>query len=101
MTLEQQQVGKMIAPETPSPEQVKVFRHKWDLTQTELGVLLGVTLSTVQNWEYEVSEPPPYLSLALRDIDRRKKMSEAQRVRRQKAKARGVGIRRNRKSAEP
>ena len=38
-------------------EQLKNFRKKQKLTQTELGQLLGVSLNTITGWEREKSLP--------------------------------------------
>lgn len=33
-------------------QEIKEFRKKWDLTQSELGDIVGVTMTTVRSWEY-------------------------------------------------
>lgn len=34
------------------PEEIKEFRKKWGMSQTELAELVGVSMTTVRSWEY-------------------------------------------------
>lgn len=47
-------------------ELLQEFRAKHDLTQQELGYALNMARwRTINDWEKERTEPPPFLSLAL------------------------------------
>lgn len=48
---------------------IKAFRAEHSLTQARLCVALGVDLKTITNWENGVTEPKPYLFLALERIE--------------------------------
>ncbi len=48
-------------------EEIKKVRKRLKLTQTELADKLGVTKTTVLNWEHKISKPS---KLALRQLDR-------------------------------
>jgi DNA-binding transcriptional regulator YiaG len=48
---------------------LRAWRRRQDLTQKELGVLLGVFWITVQRWETGFASMPPYLHLALERLE--------------------------------
>jgi len=96
----QKKPGRAVIPTAPTPEQLKRFRNIHKMTQQHLAEQeLGIPLSTLQNWEYEASQPPPYLSLALRDIARRRREIERKKRSERGTKARAAGIRRRRPTA--
>ena len=53
-----------------APDELKKWRTRRRLSQTELGELLGVNLMTVYRWEAGVCRIPPFLHLALRCLER-------------------------------
>ena len=54
---------------TLTPDQVHRRRKALGLTQQQLATALGVSVSTVANWEAGRYEPPGYLQLALDLLD--------------------------------
>ena len=48
-----------------SPEELRAWRLKHNLTQQELGWLLGLSREAISNWERGTRTIPPYLSLVL------------------------------------
>jgi len=36
---------------------IRNLRKEYDLTQRELAKLIGVSLTTIQNWEWDISKP--------------------------------------------
>jgi DNA-binding transcriptional regulator YiaG len=48
---------------------LRAWRRRQDLTQKELGALLGVFWITVQRWETGFASMPPYLHLALERLE--------------------------------
>ena len=48
-------------------EEIKKIRKRLKLTQTQLADKLGVTKTTVLNWEHQISRPS---KLAKRQLDR-------------------------------
>jgi DNA-binding XRE family transcriptional regulator len=57
-----------------SPEDARIDLRQWrlehDLSQRALGELLGVSWLAVQRWEAGTHNVPPYLHLALRELER-------------------------------
>lgn len=49
--------------------ELRSWRRKRWLTQGELADLLGVNIATEQRWEAGVSSIPPFLNLALDQLD--------------------------------
>jgi transcriptional regulator with XRE-family HTH domain len=60
------------------PQMLIAWRRRHELTQTELARLLGLPQPeaggrvTVTRWERGLSEPAPYLPLALEALERRR-----------------------------
>jgi len=54
-----------------SGRELKAWRKKWGLSQTELAQCLGVTRITVTRWETEVRAVPPFLHWALEAMENR------------------------------
>jgi transcriptional regulator with XRE-family HTH domain len=52
-----------------TPEALRAWRQARNLTQGELGAILGVTWVTVSRWENGHRAVPSFLELALRAID--------------------------------
>lgn len=52
-------------------EELKAFREKFDLSQTELADLLKVARNTVSRWEIGASAIPEFLDFALETIERK------------------------------
>ena len=52
-----------------SPEELKAWRLKYDLSQAELAELLGVRQSAISRWESGIHAIPPYLALALKYLE--------------------------------
>lgn len=49
-----------------TPENIKEFRRVRGWSRPKFGAALGgVSPQTVKNWETEITEPPPYLRLAM------------------------------------
>lgn len=42
-------------------EKLKAYRQKYDLTQKELGKLLGVKPFTIRSWEQKKAQPPYHI----------------------------------------
>lgn len=57
-----------------TPEEPRVTLRRWrlehELSQAQLASLLGVAWLTVQRWEAGVQNPPRYVFLALRELER-------------------------------
>jgi DNA-binding XRE family transcriptional regulator len=51
-------------------KELKAWRNKHQLTQTELGELLGVTKMCVYRWEAGNRKVPAFLHLALESLER-------------------------------
>jgi transcriptional regulator with XRE-family HTH domain len=56
---------------------LRVWRQTHGLTLAQLGGALGVTWLSVQRWETGTHAVPPYLFLALREIERQLTDDEA------------------------
>lgn len=54
-----------------TPEEVRHFRARLDLTQAALADALGIEVRTVQRWEAGATEPAGFLALALAELERR------------------------------
>jgi DNA-binding transcriptional regulator YiaG len=54
-----------------TPLDLKVWRTRQRLTQGDLAHRLGVHINTVNRWETEGSNIPPFLPLALETLERR------------------------------
>jgi len=52
-----------------TPEELKNWREKHFLTQTELGKILGVTKTCVYRWEAGLRHIPSFLHLALKWLE--------------------------------
>lgn len=50
---------------------LQTFRAKHGITVERLADLLMIPARTVESWEYEERTPPPYLKLALMEVERR------------------------------
>ena len=48
-----------------TPEELREWRIRYDLTQDELAKLIGVSQKTVSHWETGARKIPPYLVLLL------------------------------------
>ncbi|MGI8839713.1 MAG: helix-turn-helix domain-containing protein [Caulobacteraceae bacterium] len=59
----------MPPPAAPTPEELRAFRARRNLSQRAMGEVLGVAKRTVEDWESGRNRPPPYLALALDLID--------------------------------
>lgn len=59
-------------PATPDAARadLRAWRQEHGLSQRELGELLGVTWLAVQRWEAGTYRVPPFLHLALRELER-------------------------------
>jgi transcriptional regulator with XRE-family HTH domain len=59
-------------PATPETDQaeLRAWRRRHGLSMRELGELLGVTRLAVQRWEAGTHNIPPFLYLALRELER-------------------------------
>lgn len=53
------------------PGHLRAFRASHDLTQRELADKLMVSQRLVENWEGGVNVPPPYLKIALQELERK------------------------------
>ncbi len=53
-------------------EELKSWRSKRNLTQEELGGILGIAKNSVFRWEAGMRKIPPFLHLALKAIDLKK-----------------------------
>jgi len=51
------------------------WRKKHNYTQLELAHKLGVTKTTIYRWEKGMREIPPFLHLALKTLEKKKKVS--------------------------
>jgi len=60
------------------PTQIKDFRAKYKLTQSQLAEKLPVRLGTLQAWEAGRFDPPPYLYRAFEHLEKElKKVRES------------------------
>ena len=50
--------------------ELKAFREKYELSQTELANMLKVARNTVSRWETEERKIPEFLDLALETVER-------------------------------
>lgn len=57
-------------------QDIKEWREKHGLSQSQLAELLPVNLRTLQDWEYGRGKRAPYLERALRDLDHELKQSD-------------------------
>ena len=55
--------------------ELKVWRERRELQQSELAELLGVHAMTVSKWERGVQAIPPFMELALETLERRQKLA--------------------------
>lgn len=53
-----------------SPEQIKALRHRYGKTQSELAAKLGISLSTLRQWEIGAKKPSTPSQKLLYIIDR-------------------------------
>jgi DNA-binding XRE family transcriptional regulator len=60
-----------IFEEVVSPEALKRFRGKWNLTQADLADHLCISEQSLYYWENGKRKMPPYLTLALECLARR------------------------------
>lgn len=56
---------------SPSPEEIKAFRLSTGMTQADLALALGSSVSVVAAWERGARTPLPMLRLALAAINER------------------------------
>jgi DNA-binding XRE family transcriptional regulator len=54
----------------PTRAELREWRLLHGLTQAALASALGISWSTVIRWETGVQKPPPFLFLALRELER-------------------------------
>ena len=48
-----------------TPDDLRAYRERHNLSQAELAGRLGVATTTVSRWESGYGRPPPYLTAAL------------------------------------
>ena len=60
-----------------SPEELRAWRLKHNLTQQELGWLLGLSQDAISSWETGRRKIPPYLSLLLDVLEKHLKEGSA------------------------
>ena len=51
--------------------ELRAWRDHWQLSQADLARTLGIHINTVHRWERETVPIPPYLELALAELNRR------------------------------
>jgi DNA-binding transcriptional regulator YiaG len=56
-----------------TPDQIKQWRTRRNVSQTELAALLGVDVITVSRWERGIQTAPAFLALALETLNRQLK----------------------------
>lgn len=64
-------------------KELKAWRKKAGLTQSQLAARLGVTVSTVARWEADEVKKPPFLDMALRKVNRESPAEYLQRAMRE------------------
>lgn len=47
---------------------IKKLRKEKGMTQVDLALKVGVSVNTIRNWEYKVSEPTPENEKKLREV---------------------------------
>lgn len=55
---------------TMTPDEIKSYRSRLGLSQSELARRLPVSVDALQNWEIGRRRPPEYLPRALADLER-------------------------------
>jgi putative transcriptional regulator len=50
-------------------KQIKELRYRLGMTQEQFAVELGVTISTIQRWESETSQPSPMALKLIKELN--------------------------------
>lgn len=56
--------------DTPTRQELRRWRHEWELTQAGLAELIGFSRDAVMAWESGRRAIPPWLPRVMRDIER-------------------------------
>jgi DNA-binding transcriptional regulator YiaG len=73
------------------PNKIRELRRRLDLTQTEFAIKLGVSISSVQVWEYGTHKPSRMADQRLRELQAEVESTDADLPRREGLTGRGAG----------